>query len=123
MSSTSRNTITSYLPSEPADPADDLDLIGGTLIGRVKRVVGNDPHTRRVRVRNVLQPLGDEAHSVEQHEDPRWSGESACKIDEDHVAVVKGRHHTVPFDMHDPEIGGIGTQAVRDPRAPEVVRL
>src|SRR5690606_35762044 len=93
MSSTSRNTITSYLPSEPADPADDLDLIGGTLIGRVKRVVGNDPHTRRVRVRNVLQPLGDEAHSVEQHEDPRRGRHAARKIDENDVSVMQRRHH------------------------------
>src|SRR5690606_26684673 len=109
MSSTSRNTITSYLPSEPADSSDDPDLFGGALIGGVEGVVGNDPHLRRLRIRDVLEAFGDEPHAVEQHEDSRWSGESACKIDEDHVAVVKGRHHTVPFDMHDPEIGGIGT--------------
>src|SRR5690606_8086464 len=95
MSSTSRNTITSYLPSEPADPADDLDLIGGTLIGRVKRVVGNDPHLRRLRVRDVLEALGDEPHTIEQHEDA-WRGRHAArKIDEHDIAVVERRHHAV----------------------------
>ena len=53
---------------EPPDPPDDVDLLGRALVRRIDRVVGDDPHRRRIAVGDVFQPLGDEAEPVEQHE-------------------------------------------------------
>src|SRR5690606_6373582 len=59
----------SDLPTKPADSPDDPDFFGRALIGAVERVVGDDAHPRRLRVRDMLQPLGHQTHAVEQHED------------------------------------------------------
>ncbi len=45
---------TSDLPCEPADAADDADLLGGALVGRIVRVVRDHTHRGGIAVRDVL---------------------------------------------------------------------
>lgn len=94
----------SYLPREPADAADDADLVGRALVGRVERVVRDHPHGRRVAVGDVLEALGHQAHAVIEDEDAGGAGELARHVDQHCIPVVQGGHHAVAFDMHDPEL-------------------
>lgn len=99
-----RRHPSSYLPCEPADAADDADLVGRALVGGVERVVGYHPHGRRVAVGDVLEALGDQAHPVVENEDAGRAGELARHVDKHGITVLQGGHHAVAFDMHDPEL-------------------
>lgn len=99
-----RHHPSSYLPREPADAADDADLVGSALVGRVERVVGDHPHGRRVAVGDMLKTLGHQAHPVVEDEDAGGAGELAGHVDQHGIAVLQGGDHAVTFDMHDPEL-------------------
>lgn len=53
-----------------------------------ERIVGDDPRPRRLGVGDVVEPLGDQAHAVVQHEDPGRRGRAPGQIHEHDVAVV-----------------------------------
>lgn len=120
-SQVAQNASTSYLPREPTDAADDVDLVGRSLVGAVEAVVRDDAHGGRVAVRNVLEPLGHQSHAVVQHEDPRRVWRAARHVNEYRVAVEQRWRHAITLDMHDPQLGWAGLQAVPDPGPAEVV--
>ena len=63
-----------HRPGKPPDPPDDIDVLAAALVGLVERVVGDDANPRRIAVGNVLEPFGDNAHAVVQHEDAGRGG-------------------------------------------------
>ena len=98
-----------------------MDLVGGSLIGAVEAVVRDDAHGGRIAVRDVLEPLGHQPHAVVQHKDPRRVRRAAGHVHQHRVAVEQRRRHAVALDMHDPQLGGTGLQAVADPGAAKMV--
>ena len=115
------NPLASNLPREPSNPSNDVHLISRALVSRVGLVVGDDMHNRRIAVRDVLQPLGDEADPIMQDEHTRRGRDGAAHVDQDDVTIPQRRLHAVAYDMHNPQIGGISPKAVRDPALLEVV--
>ena len=111
----------SDLPREPTDAANDVDLVGRSLVGAVEAVVRDDAHRWRVAVRDVLEPLGHQPHAVVQHEDAGRVRRAARHVDEHRVAVEQRGRHAVALDMHDAQLRRAGLQAVADPGAAEVV--
>lgn len=43
-----------------------MDLVGRSFVFGIVLVVGDDPHGRRIAVRDVLEPLGHQAALSEQ---------------------------------------------------------
>jgi len=84
-----RHHPSSYFPCEPADAADDADLVGRALVGGIERVVGDNPHGRRVAVGDVLEALGHQAHAVVEDEDAWGAGELARHVDQNGIAVLQ----------------------------------
>ena len=80
----------SSLPREPADPPDDVDLVRRPFVGAVEGVVRDYPNLGRIIVGDVLEPLGDQPHSVEQDKDTWRGGRLPRQIDEHDVAGMQG---------------------------------
>jgi len=59
-----------YLPSEPADAADDVNLPGAAFEGAVETVIRDRPHGGQIAVRGMLKPLGHKSHLVVEDKDP-----------------------------------------------------
>ena len=55
---------------------------------------------------DVVEPLGDQAHAVVQHEDAGGRGRAPGQIHEHDVAVVQGGQHAIALDMHDRRSAG-----------------
>ena len=80
------------------------------------------PNSRRIAVGDVLQPLGDPSHAVVKREYARRSWRAPAEVDQHDVAIVERRHHAVALDMHDAQIGRVGSQIVLYPQSLEMIR-
>ena len=62
----------------------------------------------------MLDPLGDQSHSVPDHEDARRDRDLAAHIDQDPVAAREERLHRVPVDGDHPQIFRPGPEFMLD---------
>jgi hypothetical protein len=63
----------------------------------------------------VLEPLGDKSHAVVQHEYAGRCRRATAEIDQHDVAIVECRHHAFALDVHDAQIGWVGSQILLYP--------
>lgn len=63
-SSTSQWFHLSHLAPVPPDATDDVYFVGGSIIGAVLLIIGNNAHAGRFAHRDELEALGHEPHAV-----------------------------------------------------------
>jgi hypothetical protein len=52
----------------------------------------------------------------------RRSWRAPAEVDQHDIAIVECRHHAVALDMHDAQIGRVGSQIVVYPQSLEMIR-
>ena len=67
-------------------------------------------------------PFGEEAHAVVKHEYAGRCWRTPAEVDQHDVAVVECRHHAVALDMHDAQVGWVGSQILLYPGSLEMIR-
>ena len=66
--------------------------------------------------------LATRSHAVVKHEYPGRRWRAPAEVDQHDVAIVECRHHAVALDMHDAQIGRVGSQIVLYPQSLEMIR-
>ena len=70
----------------------------------------------------MLQPLRDEPDAIVKNEYSGRCWRAPAEIDQNDIAIVERWHHAVALDMHDAQIGRVGSQIVLYPQSLEMIR-